>query len=131
MGTPRSVVLNDARRRSAGREDAQQGLRNGGDLGKREFDLGVGLEVDAGHGDAGIGLRLDVLDIVDGGGHGPLEDGDHAFFHLFGRQAGVGPHDAHHGDIDIGKDIDGHRDDGRDAKDGDEQRNHDKGIGAS
>src|ERR1035437_1238218 len=126
-----SVVLDDARWCGPGREGAEQGLSDGGDLREREFDFGVGLEVDAGHGDPAVGLRLDVLDIVNGSGHGPLEDGDHALFHLFGGQAVVGPDDADHRDIDIGKDIDRHRDDGGDAKDGDDDGNHDKGIGPS
>ena len=114
----------------AGRHDAQQGLRDGGDLRERQFDLGVGLEVDADDGDAGVGLRLDVLDVVDGGGHGPLEDGDDALFHLFGRQAVVVPDDADDRDIDVRKDIDRHRDDGGDAQNGDQQRHDDEGIGA-
>ncbi len=105
-------------------------LRDGGDLRQRQFDLGVGLEVDARHGDAAIGLRFDVLDVVDGGGHGALEDGDHALFHLVGREAGIVPDDADDGDIDVRKDIHRHRNDGGDAKNGDQQRHDDEGIGA-
>src|SRR5581483_11535018 len=64
-GDAGSVVFNDAGRGGPGREDLEQRLRDGGDLGKRHLDFGVGLEEDAGDGDAGIGLRFDVLDIVD------------------------------------------------------------------
>jgi hypothetical protein len=103
-------------------------LRDGRDLRQRHFDLGVGLEVDADDGSAAVGLGLDVLDVVDGGGHGPLEDGHHAFFHLFGREAAVAPDYADHRDIDIGKDIHRHGKDGRHAKNGDQHRNYDKGI---
>ncbi len=103
---------------------------DGGDLRQGHFDLGVGLEVDADHRDAAVGLRFDVLDVVDGGGHGALEDGDHALFHLLGREAAVVPDDADHRDIDVRKDIHGHGDDGAAAQNGDEHRHHDEGIGA-
>ena len=72
-----------------------------------------------------------MLDIVDGGGHGALEGGHDALFHFFGRKAVVAPDDADHGDIDIGKDIDGHSQDGGHAEDGDEERDDYKGIRAS
>ncbi len=129
-GNAGCVVLDNAGRGGAGRKDAQQGLGDGGDLRKRHFHLGVGLEVDARDGDAVVGLRLDVLDVVDGGGHGPLEDGDHALFHLFGREAAVAPHDADHRDIDVRKDVHRHGDDGRDAQNRDEHRHDHEGIRA-
>ena len=59
------------------------------------------------------------------------KDGDHALFHLFRGEAVVVPDDADHGDIDIGKDIDRHGDDGGNAKNGDQKRHHDEGIGPS
>ena len=68
-GHARGIVLDDGGRGGAGREGAQQGLRNRGDLGQRQFHFGGGLEVDAGDGNAVVGLGFDVLDIVDGGGH--------------------------------------------------------------
>ena len=80
---------------------AEQGLRKGGDLGECQFDFGVRLEVYAGDGDAGIGLRLDVLDVV------------HAWWSWIARrmrpcvspslpgEAVVVPDDTDYGDIDI------------------------------
>ena len=121
-GNAGGVVLDDAGREGAGWEDSQQSLGNGGYLRQRQLDLGVGLEIHANDGNAGIGLRFDVLDVVDRGGHGPLEDGDDAFFHLLGRQPAVGPHHADHGDIDVGKDVHRHGDDGGAAKNGDQAR---------
>ena len=50
-----------------------------------------------------------------------LEEGDDALFHLFGGEAVVVPDNADYGNIDIGEDIDRHRNDGGDAKNGDEE----------
>ena len=125
------IILNDAGRQGPGRHGSEQCLRKGGDLGECQFDFGVRLEVYAGDGDAGIGLRLDVLDVVHRGGHGSLKGCDHALFHLFRGEAVVVPDDADYGDVDIRKDIDRHRNDGGNAKNGDEQGHHDEGIGAS
>ena len=97
---------------------------------RRHFHLGVGLEVDARHRDAAVGLRLDVLDVVHRGGHGALEDGDHALFHLLGRKTAVAPDDADYRNIDVGKYVHRHRNDGRGAQDGDEHRHDDEGIRA-
>ena len=60
-----------------------------------------------------------------------LEDGDDALFHLFGRQAAVAPHDADHGDIDVGEDIHRHGDDGGGAQDGDQHGHDHEGIGTA
>src|ERR1019366_640355 len=124
------VVFEDVGREGPRREDAEKGLRNGRNLGQGHVDLDVRLEVNADHRDAGVGLRLDVLDIVDRGRQGPFEDGDQSFFHLLWGQALVGPDDADHRYIDIREDIDGHGDDGRPAEDGDEHGHDDEGIGA-
>src|SRR6185437_11964266 len=78
------IVLKDVGRGGSGREDAEQGLRDGGDLRERHFDLRVRLEEDAGDGDAAVRLGFDVLDIVDDGGEGALEEGDDALLHFFG-----------------------------------------------
>ncbi len=100
------------------------------DLRQRHFDLGVRLEIDADDRDAVVGLRFDVLDVVDGGGEGPLEDGDHALFHLLGRQALIAPDDADHRNVDVRKDIHRHGDDGRSAKNGDQHGHHYEGVRA-
>ena len=91
-------------------------LRHGRDLRHRQVDLRMRLKVDSNDGDAVVGLRLDVLDVVDRGGHAALEGRDDTLFHLVGRDAVVGPDDADHRDIDVREDIDRHGHDGRNPK---------------
>ena len=100
------------------------------DLGDRQLDLGVRLEEDPEPGHPVERLRFDVLDVVDGGGEGPLADGDDALLHLLGRDAAVGPDDADHRDVDHREDVGGRREDGDAAQDGDEHRHHHEGVGA-
>ncbi len=113
-----------------GRHLAQGRLHGSRDLGDGHIDLDVGMEVDFYDAVAAVGLRLDVLDVVDVRGETALEAGDHAFFHLFGRESGIDPQNAHDRDIDIGKDIDRHGDDGGTAQDGNQNRHDDERIGA-
>jgi hypothetical protein len=68
--------------------------------------LGVGVEEDADQPDAGERLRLDVLDAVDGGRHGPLGYRDHAALDLGGEEPAVLPDDRDDGDVDLGEDVD-------------------------
>jgi len=51
-GNTGRVVFENGRREGAGRENAEDGLNDGGDLGDGELDLDGGLEVDANDGDA-------------------------------------------------------------------------------
>ncbi len=78
-----------------------------------------------------VGLRFDVLDVVDVGGEAALEVGDDALFHLLRRQAVVRPQHADDGDIDVGEDVDRHGDDGGHAQDGDQNRHHHERIRAA
>ena len=72
-----------------------------------------------------------MLDIVDRGGEGTLAaDGDH-FRHFLRGDAGVGPDDADHRDIDFGEYIGGHADGGEDAQDDDHHGHDDEGVGAA
>src|SRR5579883_2587242 len=127
----RSVVLQDVRREHAGRHLAQRRVHRGGGLRHRHIDLDVRMEVNFDDGVARIGLRFDVLDVVDVGGEAALEAGHHALFHLFGREAGVHPEHADHGDIDVGEDIHRHGAYGCPAEDGDEDGHHDEGVRAA
>ena len=91
-------------------------------------DVDVGLEEDLDDGDAVQRLRLDVLDVVDRGGHAAFAVGDDAVGHLLRGQAGVVPDHGDDGDIDVGKDIRGHRLDAEDAKNQNQKREDDKGV---
>ena len=102
----------------------------GGQLRDGRFDLGVGMEEELDDAEPGQRLRLHVLDVVDRGGEGALAaDGDD-FGHLLRRDAGVGPDDADHRNIDFGKDVGGHADDGQHAQDDDQHGHDDEGVGA-
>ena len=61
----RGVVVEDQRRRDAGRHLLQHRLRERGDLGGGGADVDAGLEEDLDDADAGQRLALDVLDVVD------------------------------------------------------------------
>ncbi len=125
------VVFQHVGREHPGRHLAQCRLHGRGHLGHRHIDFDVRVEVDLDDAVAAVGLRLDVLDVVDVRSEAALETGDDALFHFFGRQSGINPQDADDRDIDIGKDIHRHSDDGRPAQDGDQDRHDDKGIRAA
>ena len=71
-GHARGAVLHDVRRIDAGRHDLQNRLARGRHLGDRGLDPGTGVKVDADDADAEERLALDVLDVVDRGGHAHL-----------------------------------------------------------
>ena len=129
-GDAGGVVLDDARRESTRWKNAQERLAEGRHLRQRHFNLDVGLKVDARNGNAAVSLCLDVFDVIDRGGHGALEDGVNAFFHLVGRNASVVPDHADHRDIDVRKNIHRHGDDGRSAEQRDQHRHRDKSVRA-
>ena len=64
-------------------------LRDRRDLRVGGADVDARLEEDLDDADAGIGVGLDVLDVVDGRGQRALERRDDAARHLVRRQAGV------------------------------------------
>ena len=110
------VVFYDGRRENAGRQNAQNRLRNCGYLRNSKLYFRGGLEKGPDYRDAIVGLRFDVLNIVDGGGKGPLRDGGDALFHLIRRNSGITPDYADNGNIDIGENVGGHCDGGRNSK---------------
>src|SRR5690348_6455973 len=89
------------------------------------------MEVDPDHRDVFVGLRLDVLDIVDARGEIPLEICDDALLHLFWGQAIVRPHDTHDGNVNVRENVDGHGEDCRCAENGDQNRHHHEGVRAA
>ena len=65
----RGVVLHDDRRLDARRHQHADEVGRGDDLRDRQIEVDVGLKEDLLDRDAVEGLRLDVLDAVDAGGH--------------------------------------------------------------
>ncbi len=127
----RRAVLNDERRRGAGRHDPQQRLANRRDLRDTRFHFCSFMEKNFDDRNAVVALRLDVLDIVHGRGHGALANRDEALFHFFRRDAGVAPDDAHDRDVDVRKNVSGHARDRHDPKQHDEDGHHREGVRAS
>ena len=126
----RGVVVQDQRRHGAGRHVPEQGLRDGGDLGVGGANVGTLLEEHLDDADAGVRVRLDVLDVVDRRGQRPLELGDHAAGHLLRRQSGIAPDHRDHRDSDFREYVDG-RAPGRERPDDEEKESEDdEGVGA-
>ena len=100
-------------------------LGDGRDLRDRGLDLRVRLEEDLDDADAGEGLRLDVLDVVDRRRQGPLVAPDDPVRHLRRGQAAVAPHRADDRDVDVGEDVDRRpADDDRRHEDDHDRENH-------
>ena len=72
-----------------------------------------------------------MLDIVDRGGHAAFKRRYDAAVHLLRRNAGVGPEDGNHRDVDVGENILLHRYDGKAAENGNQNRHHDEGVRAA
>ena len=125
------VVFENVRREHAWGHGSNDGLRAGCYLRLGQFDARAWLEEDADYAHTRVRLRFDVLDVVDARRNGPLEDRDHAVSHFLGRKAAVVEEHAEHGDVDVRKDVDGHRDDRGSAEERDQQRHNDKRIRAS
>ena len=124
----RGAVVEDQRRRRAGRHLPDHGLRDRGHLRVGGADIDVRLEEDLDDADAGVGVRHDVLDVVDRRRQRALERRDDAPGHLVRRQAGIVPDHADHGDADVRKDV-GRRAQRRQRPDDQEQqRQHDERI---
>ncbi len=49
-----------------------------------------------------------MFNVVDGNGKGAFGVDDNPVGDFFGRETGVGPHHADHGDVDLRQDIDRH-----------------------
>ena len=127
----RCVVLYDPRGKDPRRQWPQNRLRQRRDLGDRSFDLHTRLKKHTDRCHTLIRGRFDVLDIVDGGGHGAFIDGDDALGHLLWRHPAVRPDHAHHGDLDDGKDVLTRGDDGDNAQHEHQYRHHDDRVGSA
>ena len=101
----RGVVDENDRRGDARGKLFQDGLRDRRDLRLRGVDVDVRLEEDLDDADAGQRLRLDMLDVVDGGRQRALVGRDDAAGHVVRRQAGIAPDDRNDGNADIGKNV--------------------------
>src|SRR5450755_4309559 len=122
------VVFQNIGREDAGRQRPQNGLAQSSDLSHSELDFRFWLEEHANHRDPVVGGGFHVLDVIDRSSHGAFGYGDDTVRHLFRRQSGVGPNDAKNGDIDVWKNVLGHRHDGDAAEHGHENGHYDEGI---
>ena len=84
------------------------GVRGGDDLGDREIDIDVGLEIKLLDGDAVEGLRLDIPDAVDARRDRILTVGCHPLLHLGSPKTCFLPNHRHDGDVDLGKNVGRH-----------------------
>ena len=84
-GYGRGAVIDDQRGRCAGGHLLEQGLRNRGDLCVGGRDIGRWVEEDLDDAEGSVGVRLDVLDVVDRRRQCALERGDDAPGHIVGR----------------------------------------------
>ena len=89
-----------------------------------------GLEEQFNDADAGVGVGLDMLDVVDGRGESALELRHHAAGHLGRRQAGILPVRRNDRDADFRKDVDGRARGGQRADDEKQQRKHNESVRA-
>ena len=123
--------MQDERRRRAGWQDAQERLRDRGDLGNSGLNFGAFVEENLNDRDTVVTLGLDMLDVVHGRGHGALGHGDKALLHFLGRDARKTPDHAHHRDVDLGKNVRSHAGDCDDAHEHDQNGHHREGVGPS
>ena len=122
------AVIEDQRRRRPRRHLFQQRLRDCGDLCVRGPDVDVGLKEDLDDAKAVIGVGDDVFDVVDGGGQRPLKRRGDAPGHLVGRQTGILPDHADHGDTDIRENVGRRPQRGQRPDDQEQQREHDERV---
>ncbi len=99
------VVAQHVRRRDAGRQQLEHGLRGRRHLRQSGGDIDVLLKEDLDDAVAVERLRLDVLDVADLGGQCALVIVDHAAGHVVRQQPVIGPDDADHRNVDVGKDV--------------------------
>ena len=125
----RGVIGQNERRGGAGRRALQLRLRYGDDLRHRQILVGVRLEEIFHHRRAVDGLRFGVLDVIDDGLRGALGEQDDAVGDFLRQQTRVAPNHRRNRDLDIGKDIGRHAENGVDAEKNDQRGQHDEGIG--
>ena len=122
--------VEDLRRQDAGRELAQQKLRGCGNLRVGGVEAGAGLEENLDHDFAVVGGRLNVLNVIDQCGQSLLVGRGQPALKLLGIQAGIGPADRDHGDVDVGEDVGGGAKDDDRAQQQDQQGKNNEGVGA-
>ena len=125
------AVLHDQRRLNAGRQHAQDGLRDGGHLRDSRRNVRVGMKEDFDHADAEHGLRFHMLDVVDRRGHRALAVRDDAPFHFLGGHAVVLPDHAHDRDVNLRQNVGGHPKDRHDPQDRNQNRHDDERVGVT
>ena len=125
------VVGQHQRWQRARRQHAQQALCAARRLGQCARDIGAGMEKDLHDGHAVERLRLDVFDVAHVRGQGPLIGGNDPMRNVFRRHAVIGPDDTEHGNVDVGKNIDGCAQYHQRPDDQQQQGQHDKGIRAA
>jgi hypothetical protein len=92
-------------------------------------DVGALVQINLLHAHALVAGGLNALDVVHQRGHLPLVQRQDAILHIGGAHAFVGPHHAHHWDVDLRKDVDGHAQRGADAKQAHQQQHRTDGVG--
>ena len=127
-GNIRGAVSDQKRGCRAGRHSADGRLGHRCHLGDVAIKVGLGLEERLDHGDAMVGLRLDMLDIVDGLGHVAFHDAGEAVLHVLGRKARIIEDDTNHRNIDGREDINRGLDDGYPAEDQNQNRHYNECI---
>ena len=126
----RGVVVDDHRRVDTRRQLLEHGLRYRRDLRVGSGDVDRRLEENLDDAEAGDGLGLDVLHIVDRGGQHALVGRDDAACHLVRRQTGVLPYHRDHRNIDVGKDVCRCAQRHQRSDDQDQQGENNEGIGS-
>ena len=124
------AVVQDQRRRLAGRQLLEERLRDRRHLRIGGGDVGPGVKEDFHDAERRVRVRLDVLDVVHRGGERALERRDDPSRHLVGRQSGVLKGDADDGNIDAWKDIDRHAQRRERAEDEYQKGGNDERVGA-
>ena len=122
-------VVQDQRRRGAGRHLLEQRLRDRGDLRIRGADVDIGLEENLDDPEPAIGVRHDVLDVVHRGGERALERRRDTSGHLIRRQAGVLPDDTDHRDTNFRENVGRRAERRQRTDDQQQQRQHHERVG--
>jgi hypothetical protein len=126
----RRVVVEDQRRRRAGRHLLQHGLRDGRDLRVRGRDVDAGLEEDLDDAESAVRVRLDVLDVVDRRRQHALIQRRDAPGHLVRRQARVRERGRDDRNADVRKDVGRRAQRSERPDDEDQEREDDERVGA-
>src|SRR5271166_505105 len=79
--------------------------------------------------DAVVGLRFNVLDVIDRGRQRSLTNGDDALFHLLRRNSHIAPHQADHRYVNVRENVRRHDEDRDAAKNRDQYRHNNEGVG--